>query len=83
MRVNQEQASSSGADKQRDEDASQPPPLHSRRAPVGDVAHKECHGCGCSGRKHTLDMKRSNRGALIPIASPHKPRRTWATSIEG
>ena len=57
MRVNQEQASGSGADEQRDEHAGKAPPLHHCRGPVGNIAHKEYDGCGGSGRKHTLDMK--------------------------
>ncbi len=68
--MNQEQASGSGAGEQSNEHACQPPPLDNCRGPVGDVAHKEYDGCGRSGRKHTLDMKRPNRGALHSHRDP-------------
>src|ERR1700736_1446312 len=70
MRMNQEQASGSGADKQRDEHTCKPPPLYYCRGPVGDVAHKEYDGCGRSGRKHALYTKRPTRGALAPHREP-------------
>ena len=66
VRVNQEQASCSGTDEQCDEDACKATSFCNCRGPVRDVAHKEYDGRGRSSCKHTLHMKRSNRGALHP-----------------
>src|SRR5260370_30102431 len=68
--MNQERATGSGADEQRADHAGKTPPLHDCRGPVGEVARKEYDGCGRSGRKYTLDMKGSNRGALHSHREP-------------
>ncbi len=66
VRVNQEQASKSGADEQGDEYACKSPPFCNSCRPVRDVARKEYDGRGRSSCKDPFYMKPSNSRALHP-----------------
>ena len=70
MRVNQEQASGSGAKEQRDEHTRKPSSLCNCGPPVDKVAYQEYDGRCRGSRKHTIDMKPSNCGTLDPHGEP-------------